>query len=108
MERGRGRASLGPRGSFKGLQMWVELETHLGLLMSQPQLLHICLPPLATSDPRGPRGTCLLFSGSWGGFSPLARSAETTICVTALRQGTAAETQERGGRLLVSSQRIFS
>lgn len=71
MERGRGRASLGPRGSFKGLQMWVELETHLGLLMSQPQLLHICLPPLATSDPRGPRGTACCFQGLGVALLPL-------------------------------------
>lgn len=47
----RGRASLGPCGYLKVLQMCVKLENHLDLLTSQPQLLPLCLLPPASCGP---------------------------------------------------------
>lgn len=74
--------------------MCVKLENHLDLLTAQPQLLPLVffhLPRVVLADPGG---TCLLYSGAWNGFSPLANLAKTTVCVTALLQDTAAETQK--------------
>lgn len=60
----RGRASLGPCGYLKGLQMCVKLDNHLDLLILDPSsclYAFFHLPHVVLADPGG---TCLLFPGA--------------------------------------------
>lgn len=71
-----------PYGFEKDLQMCVKVENHLGLLTSPPQLLLYVFLHLSHAVLADPGDTCLLFSGVWDSFSPLANFAETTVRVT--------------------------
>lgn len=62
--------------------MCVKVENHLGLLTSPPQLLLYVFLHLSHAVLADPGDTCLLFSGVWDSFSPLANFAETTVRVT--------------------------